>query len=31
MPTINQLIRNGREKQVYKSKSPILDLSLIHI
>ena len=25
MPTINQLIRNGREKQVYKSKSPILD------
>ncbi len=25
MPTINQLIRNGREKLVYKSKSPILD------
>ncbi len=25
MPTINQLIRNGREKQVFKSKSPILD------
>ncbi len=25
MPTINQLIRNGRERQVYKSKSPILD------
>lgn len=25
MPTINQLIRHGREKQVFKSKSPILD------
>ena len=25
MPTINQLIRNGRERQIYKSKSPILD------
>lgn len=25
MPTINQLIRKGRERQVYKSKSPILD------
>jgi small subunit ribosomal protein S12 len=25
MPTINQLIKHGREKQVYKSKSPILD------
>ena len=25
MPTINQLIRNGRERQLYKSKSPILD------
>ena len=25
MPTINQLIRQGREKITYKSKSPILD------
>lgn len=25
MPTINQLIKHGREKQVFKSKSPILD------
>ena len=25
MPTINQLIRQGREKLTYKSKSPILD------
>ena len=25
MPTINQLIRKGRERLVYKSKSPILD------
>ena len=25
MPTINQLIKHGREKQLYKSKSPILD------
>ena len=25
MPTINQLIKKGREKQVYKSKTPILD------
>lgn len=24
MPTINQLIRNGREKQLFKSASPIL-------
>jgi small subunit ribosomal protein S12 len=27
MPTINQLIRKGRRKQVYKSKSPVLDRS----
>ena len=25
MPTINQLIRRGRRKSVYKSKSPVLD------
>ena len=25
MPTINQLIKKGREQLVYKSKSPILD------
>ena len=25
MPTINQLIKHGREKQTFKSKSPILD------
>ena len=25
MPTINQLIRRGRRKTVYKSKSPVLD------
>ena len=25
MPTINQLIRKGREKLVYKSMSPILE------
>ena len=25
MPTINQLVRKGREKVVYKSKSPALD------
>ena len=25
MPTINQLIKKGRESQIYKSKSPILD------
>ena len=25
MPTINQLIRKGREKPVFKSLSPILD------
>ncbi|MBX4191295.1 MAG: 30S ribosomal protein S12 [Candidatus Doudnabacteria bacterium] len=25
MPTINQLVRHGRTKQVYKSKSPALD------
>ena len=25
MPTINQLIKKGREQQTYKSKSPILD------
>jgi small subunit ribosomal protein S12 len=24
MPTINQLVRKGRRKQVYKSKSPVL-------
>ena len=24
MPTINQLVRTGRRKQVYKSKSPVL-------
>lgn len=28
MPTINQLIRKGREKVVYKSKSPALGMSL---
>jgi small subunit ribosomal protein S12 len=27
MPTINQLVRKGRRKQVYKSKSPVLDRS----
>ena len=25
MPTINQLIKKGRERQTFKSKSPILD------
>lgn len=25
MPTINQLIRHGREKETFKSKSPLLD------
>ncbi|MEG1963615.1 MAG: 30S ribosomal protein S12, partial [Clostridia bacterium] len=25
MPTINQLIRNGREKQIKKSTTPIMD------
>ena len=25
MPTINQLIRKGRQKPVYKSKSPVLE------
>ena len=25
MPTINQLIRHGRTKQIYKSKTPALD------
>jgi len=25
MPTMNQLIRNSRERRTYKSKSPILD------
>ena len=25
MPTINQLIKKGRERQIFKSKSPILD------
>ena len=25
MPTINQLVRKGRRKQAYKSKSPVLD------
>ena len=24
MPTFNQLVRNGREKNTYKSKTPIL-------
>ena len=28
MPTINQLIRKGREKIVYKSKSPALGVNL---
>lgn len=28
MPTINQLIRHGREKVVYKSKSPALGVNL---
>ncbi|WP_422484526.1 30S ribosomal protein S12 [Gudongella sp. DL1XJH-153] len=28
MPTINQLIRKGREKVVYKSKSPALGMNL---
>jgi small subunit ribosomal protein S12 len=28
MPTINQLVRKGREKVVYKSKSPALGMSL---
>lgn len=28
MPTINQLIRRGREKVVYKSKSPALGVNL---
>ena len=27
MPTINQLIRNGRKKVVYKSKSPALGIN----
>ena len=27
MPTINQLVRKGRRKQVYKSKSPVLEQS----
>lgn len=26
MPTINQLVRNGRSKKVYKSKSPALNV-----
>ena len=25
MPTINQLIRHGREKETFKSKTPLLD------
>ena len=25
MPTISQLVRKGRRKQVYKSKSPVLE------
>ncbi|MCX7934235.1 MAG: 30S ribosomal protein S12, partial [Planctomycetota bacterium] len=25
MPTINQLVRHGRAKTIYKSKSPLLD------
>ncbi|MDR2046391.1 MAG: 30S ribosomal protein S12 [Clostridiales bacterium] len=25
MPTINQLVKRGREKQTYKSKAPIMD------
>ena len=28
MPTINQLVRKGREKVVYKSKSPALGMNL---
>ena len=28
MPTINQLVRKGREKVVYKSKSPALSVNL---
>ena len=32
MPTINQLVRKGREKTTNKSTAPILQgLSLIHI
>ena len=31
MPTIQQLVRKGRETLVEKGKSPALDLSLIHI
>lgn len=27
MPTINQLIRQGRERQIYKSQSPLLENS----
>ena len=28
MPTINQLVRKGREKVIYKSKSPALGMNL---
>ena len=28
MPTFNQLVRNGREKSVFKSKSPVLQKSV---
>ena len=31
MPTFNQLVRKGREQVTYKSTSPALQLSLIHI
>ena len=32
MPTINQLVRQGREVETIKSKSPAMqNLSLIHI
>lgn len=28
MPTFNQLVKQGREKRIYKSKSPVLQRSL---
>ena len=31
MPTFNQLVRKGRQQSTYKSNSPALQLSLIHI
>ena len=31
VPTINQLVRKGRQDKVSKSKTPALKLSLIHI